>query len=442
MRKQLSAYENDDSEESKRRIQELKLELESAENDLAETEMDRLIENTQKITDDLYNQYSEVLNTRLDNIDLLLENVIAGINSGTTSTTEALSALLGSDGVLAKALGIEGDISKAVVNNADVVKATIGTESKAVGVTLSTAMNSIWSTGEGNAKSILTMYGEDFKGKSTTINTTLNGIKASVDKMANKSDKEAAKKTGANKTSTSAKKDPTKDTKPAKPSKPSGSTSSGTSSGGDGKVKIGDKVKYVSGQYYYDSYGRRPLGSHKKGDYVYITNINKKGTHPYHISRTNKLGQHDLGWLKLNQISGYAAGKKNIDEDEVAWTQEKGQEYIIRPSDGAILTPVAKGDSVLNATASGNIWNMANNPAEFIKNNLGLDASNVPNGGNVQSNLTQHFENITFSMPNVKNYNELLSELKDDPKFNKLILAMTLDQVTGKSKLAKGKAIR
>ena len=401
--------------------------------------MDRLIENTQKITDDLYNQYSEVLNTRLDNIDLLLENVIAGINSGTTSTTEALSALLGSDGVLAAALGIEGDISKAVVSNADVVKATIETESKAVGVTLSNAMNSIWNTGDGNAKSILTMYGEDFKGKTTTINTTLNGIKVSVDNMVKASNKEAGKKTGANKTSPSSKKDPTKDT-PKPPSKPPASPPS-TNGGGDGKVKIGDKVKYVSGQYYYDSYGRRPLGSHKKGEYVYITNINKKGTHPYHISRTNKLGQRDLGWLKLNQITGYATGKKDIDENEIAWTQEKGQEFIVRPSDGAILTPVAKGDSVLNATASGNIWSMANNPAEFIRDNLKLDASNVPNGSNVHS-YNQTIENVTFSMPNVHSYDETIKQMQKDKNFERLVLSMTVDQIAGKSKLAKGKSIR
>jgi hypothetical protein len=181
------------------------------------------------------------------------------------------------------------------------------------------------------------------------------------------------------------------------------------------------------------------------GKQVYITSINtaKWATHPYHISTGSKLGKGDLGWLKLSQISGYAIGKKNFANDELAWTQEgRKQEYIVRPSDGAILTPVAKGDSVLNATASGNIWNMANNPADFIKNNLGLDATSVPNSGSVQNSVVQNFENITFSMPNVHGYNELLSEMQSDPKFEKLILSMTVNQIAGKSKLAKNKAIR
>ena len=118
------------------------------------------------------------------------------------------------------------------------------------------------------------------------------------------------------------------------------------------------------------------------------------------------------------------------------------EEYIIRPSDGAILTPIARRGSVLNAEASNNLWNMSNNPAEFIKNNLGLDSANVPNGANVNNSIVQNFENITFSMPNVHNYDETIRQMQRDPKFEKLILAMTLDQVAGKSSLAKGKSIR
>jgi hypothetical protein len=85
---------------------------------------------------------------------------------------------------------------------------------------------------------------------------------------------------------------------------------------------------------------------------------------------------------------------------------------------------------------------MANSPAEFIKENLKLDASSVPNTSNVNNSITQHFENITFSMPNVHGYNELLTEMRDDPKFEKLILSMTVDRIAGRSKLAKGKSIR
>lgn len=431
--KMLSSYSGDDSEEAKAKIQELKVSLEEAETDLQETEWDRYIDQQSQILDTLYNEYELILNTRLDNIDYLLEQVIETINLATSA-----------DGNIATALGSDGAIAIAVSDNAASIKDTLASETNKVGITLSNAMNSIWSVGEGNAKSVLTMYGEDFRTKSTTIITTLNGIKTDIAAMVDDVDKDAQKKTTANKTTTSAKKNPTTSSSSSK--KPTTTTKkpATTSSSGDGKPKVGDKVKFVSGQYYYDSQGTRPLGYHNRGKEVYITSINTKSwaTHPYHISTGNKLGKGDLGWLKLNQLSGYAVGKQNFLSDEVAWTQENGKEFIVRPSDGAILTPIAKGDSVLTSAASSNIWDMANSPAEFIKDNLGIGSADVPNNSNVNNEIVQHFENITFSLPNVHGYNDLLTEMQRDPKFEKLILSMTIDQIAGKSKLVKGKSIR
>ena len=221
-------------------------------------------------------------------------------------------------------------------------------------------------------------------------------------------------------------------------------TTTTTKSSGDGKPKVGDKVKFVSGKYYYDSQGKSPLGSKYQGKEVYITSINNASwaTHPYHISTGSKLGSGDLGWLKLNQLSGYATGKKNFLSDELGWTQENGREFIIRPSDGAILTPLAKGDSVLNAAASSNLWNMANNPADFIRESLGIGDINAPAGSGAQTSVEQNFENVNFVMPNVKNYDEMLAQMKKDKNFQRLVDSMGVDQIAGKSSLRKGKAIR
>lgn len=449
LQKKLSAYSGDDSEEAKAKVQQLQLELKNAENELAETEMDKLISDTSAMLDNLMTEAELILNQRLDNIDFLLSQVIDGVNAASSLSEEQLANLLaslGEDGTLASALGVEGAIAQAIVNAVGEngsIKNILNKEVTSVGTTLSNAMNDIWSVGEGNAKSVLTMYGNNFQDKLTTTNAVLNDIKADIAAMVDDVDKDAQKKTEENKTSTSEKKDPTKDSSsekktPAKDDKKSASS-------GDGKPKVGDKVKFVSGKYYYDSQGKKPLGSKNQGKEVYITNINTKSwaTHPYHISTGKKLGSGDLGWLKLDQLSGYATGKYNFSNDELAWTQEgKKEEYIIRPSDGAILTPVARKGSVLNAQASSNIWNMANSPAEFIKDNLKLDASNVPNNSNVNHSVVQHFDNITFSMPNVHSYNEMLVQMQKDPKFDKLVTAITLDKIAGKSSLAKGKSIR
>ena len=436
LEKQMAAYSGDDSEEAKAKVQELKVSLEEAKTELQETEWDKYISDTSALLDDLYNEYELILNQRLDNIDYLLQQVVDGVNA---------------DGAIASALGVDGAIANAIVSAVGEngsINSILNKEATSVGTTLSNAMNNIWSTGEGNAKSILTTYGQGFQDKLTTTNITLDGIKVSVNNMVSALNKEAEKKTTANKTSTSAKKDPTKDASNSAKTNTKTTTTNNTKTTnttkttGDGVPKKGDKVKFVSGKYYYDSYGTKPLGSKNQGKEVYITNINKNGSYPYHISTGKTLGNGDLGWLKLNQISGYASGKKDFLEDEIAWTQENGKEFIIRPSDGAILTPLAKGDSVLNANASNNIWDMANNPSEFIKDNLNLGNANIPNNSNVNNNVTQNFENVVFSMPNVHSYNELLSQMSKDKDFEKLILSMSVDRLAGKSSLAKGKSIR
>ena len=85
---------------------------------------------------------------------------------------------------------------------------------------------------------------------------------------------------------------------------------------------------------------------------------------------------------------------------------------------------------------------MANSPAEFIRDNLNLGTTNVPNNSTIQSNYTQHLDKVVFNLPNVKNYDELLSAMQKDKNFERLIDSMTFDKMTGKSSLSKGKSIR
>lgn len=406
--KQIAAISGDDSEESQAKKQQLKDQLEEAQANLQETEYDKYISDQEKLLDELYTEYETILNARLDNIDALLTDMITEINT-----------------------------------NAGTINDTINEKADSLGYTLSDSMKSIWDTSStaitGGITNVITKYGDGFTTALTTTNATLNNISINIANMItqlNKLAKTNIKAAGSSSASNSSQ----ANSKP-KPSG-SGSSSKPSSSKGDGTPKIGEKVKYVSGSYYYDSYGTRPLGHQKQGQYVYITNINKKGSHPYHISTGSKLGKGDLGWLKLNQISGYAVGKQKVLSDEVAWTQEDGAEMIVRHSDNAILTPLAKGDSVLTSEASGNIWDMANDPGEFIKNNLGLGSvvNDIKREGGM--NCTQNFESIVFSMPNVKNYDQMLKSMQKDKNFERLINAMTVDRIAGKSSIAKGKAIR
>ena len=433
LQKQLHAYEGFDDEETRATVQKLKVELESAQQDLQETEYDKYIADQSALLDELFLEYETTLNTRLDDVDGLMSQVVDGINT----------AFGAEGGTITSALGAEGAIASALAANAASIGGTLKTEAEAVGTKLSTAMDDIWKV-DGSGKAVLDLYGKDFQNKHTITNDALNSIKADVATMVGHISEDAQEKVEQPKTQPSSKADPTGGSSGGG-SKGNGSSSGGNkSTGGDGKVKIGDKVKFLSGKYYYDSQGVNPAGSKNHGKYVYITNVNNKkwATHPIHISTGKKLGSGDLGWLKKNQISGYATGKKNFLDNEIAWTQENGKEFIVRPSDGAILTPIAKGDSILTSAASNNIWDMANSPADFIKDNLNLGSANVPNNSNVNNHTVQNFENIVFSMPNVRNYNEMLEQMQKDPKFDKLVKAISIDQIAGKSSLAKNKSIR
>lgn len=409
LEKQMAAYAGDDSEETRAKIQELKISLEEAKTNLEETEYDKYISDQEELFDNLYEEYETILNERLDNVDLLLQDMIDTTNANAVTINDTLSGL--ADGVGTKMSGVIGEI--------------FGQGS------------------ENSVTDVVTTYGKEFGTTLTSTKLAIDGIKAYTDMLKKKADDEAAAKAAKAKESNAAK---TPEASGKKPSGGSGNNGNNNnknnSSSGDGTPKVGDKVKFVSGKYYLDSYGKAPVGSKNLGKEVYITHINTKGSYPYHISTGSKLGSGDLGWLKLNQISGYASGKKNFLSDETAWTQENGQEYIIRPSDGAILTPLAKGDSVLNAAASSNLWNMANSPAEFIRDNLGIGGVNAPYGSGGATSVEQNFEQIVFSMPNVRNYDEMIAQMKKDKNFQRLIDSMGVDQLAGKSSLRKGKSIR
>ncbi len=66
--------------------------------------------------------------------------------------------------------------------------------------------------------------------------------------------------------------------------------------------------------------------------------------------------------------STYAKGSKDIKKDELAWTQEEGSEIIVKPTDGAILTPLQRHDAVIPNNLTENLFKWgAYDPTNFIK---------------------------------------------------------------------------
>ena len=398
LEKQMASYAGDTSEEAKAKIQELKVSLDDAKSELEETEYDKRISDQQQMLDELYEQYEEVLNTRLDNLDALVSDMITQINTDATSISTTLSEKVDS-----------------------------------VGYTLSESMNTIWDANSTKINGVIADYGNKFMTAQTTTNNALNTINANLQNMigqlnsiAKTKVKAASISSIANPDNPDAKKVSTKTQQPEKT--PTTKT-----------VKVGGKIDAGNAKIYDYAGDKSGETQYFKKDPVYKVLAEKDG---YLKVLWHKLSSGVTGWFKKSDVKALATGAKRIDADDMAWTQENGREFIVRPSDGAILTPVAKGDSVLNAAASGNIWSMANSPAEFIRDNLNLNATSVPNNSNVQNVYNQTIENVTLDFKNVKNYEEMLHALKDDRRFEKLVTAMTIDRIAGKSSLAKGKSIR
>lgn len=190
--------------------------------------------------------------------------------------------------------------------------------------------------------------------------------------------------------------------------------------GGDGIPRVGDVVTFT-GSYYNDSWGMSPKGNRFSGQpgavvidsYTskeYGGNGQRTGDFKIHIKSKNDPNFSDLGWVRLSQISGYENGIVNADKDQLAWTDENRYtkhnnvpETIVR-ADGAVLTRVNKGDSVIPADFVSNLmtWG-ATDPNSFSANAANIIYNSIPqnisNAGNVT--VTNHYDSLLTVEGNV-----------------------------------------
>ena len=400
LEKQMVAYAGDDSEEAKAKAQEIQVALNKAREELEETEYEKYISDQQELLDSLYTEYEEILNTRLDNIDQLLSDMITEVNDSSSQIAKTIEAA-----------------------------------AKAAGYDISDEMDIIWDNKDKN-KDVVSTYAEGKANSDTSTSEAVDKVSIAVKNAVKASNKEAT----ANITQeTKTNKENTTYTKPKSTTKKTTPKKTTTNKNNNKTIKKGGKIK-AAGAKIYDYKGDKSGETQRyKKDPIYKV-LAIDGS--WIKARYHKLSKGVSGWFKKGDVKAYKTGAKFIKETMAAWTQEGGKEFIVRPSDGAILTPLAKGDSVLSASASGNIWDMANNPTDFIRNNLDLGIGSVPNNINMQNSYVQNLDKVIFNMPNVHSYNEMLMQMQKDKNFERLVLSMSIDQVAGKSKLAKGKSIR
>lgn len=156
LQKKIAAYGNDTSEETRATVQKLKVELGKAQENLQETEYERYISDQKKLLDDLYDEYEEILNQRLDNTDALISDMIVLVNEKSDSINQTLVD---------------------VANNA--------------GYTITDSMKNIWDGSTGEIDGTISKYGDKFTEQLTAVNGVLNLIQANTSAMIAASDSDA-----------------------------------------------------------------------------------------------------------------------------------------------------------------------------------------------------------------------------------------------------------
>lgn len=98
LEKIMAAYSGDDSEETRKIVQETQVKLQEAKDELKETEYERMIADTEDLLDNLYDEYSETLNSRLDDIDKLIADMIDQANKNAGNIQDTINKVAGEVG--------------------------------------------------------------------------------------------------------------------------------------------------------------------------------------------------------------------------------------------------------------------------------------------------------------------------------------------------------
>lgn len=399
LEKEASVYENDNSEEALKKVQQIKVDIESKKQELSDAEYDKYIEDQEKMLDDLYQEYSDKIDEKFEQTEILIQELIGVVNENQSSISD-----------------------------------TITTVTFDVGYTISDQMKTIWN----DAGTVISGFTGKFDTYATTVQSAINSIQVTIDKMlqiaqaeANKNIATANNPNGVANGSTS---NGSTASKPQATPKANANNNSSATQAPKASPNVGTRVN-ATGNWYYDSYGTAPTGNVNrfKPDYFEIDKIANGRAYPYHIQaiiKGKRAGGN--GWVKGNQI-GYKNGLKEATYDHLAWTQEEGAE-IIRRSDGSILTPITRGTTVFTREMTDNLWNIAKqNPEKFYQNAMPTmnTFATTNRGGDVTVSIGD------IKLDGIQNPDQfaqaLIGVVKDYSKVQKVLQAATVDLVAGKS---------
>lgn len=417
LQKRLLALQGDNSESGQSQKQSISSELKEAQDQLEETEYEQFIEDQTKMLDDLASQAEEWINTRLDNLDGLIQQIIDDSNIHS------------------------GDIKDTITNTAN-----------EFGVNLSDGMKSIWETNTSNINNNITSvfndFGTKFDNTMTTLNNVVSGIEDKVQEMLRLANEEAAQRQAeleeqrrqqeaaeSNSSSSGDYSEPDYDWDDI------GGGDNDSSSGGDGvdwiyspdyfpkdqlnvNTSIVDRLKSLD---YDSSFGARAMYFEQMGlgnDYT--------GSYDDNVAM--------LEWMKSRGIGGYRKGTKSATKGLHIYGEDNpGSEVLVTKY--GVLRQFDSGDTVFNKDQVEKLWNLSKGitTPNMYMDNLG---AKLPDITPVSTNKSVDIGGINVNVDKVVTDNpedftrQLTNELAGNSKIQKILGEINSNQLLGRNSLS------
>lgn len=417
LQKRLLALQGDNSESGQSQRQTISSELKDAQDQLEETEYEQYIEDQTKMLDDLATQAEEWINTRLDNLDGLIQQIIDDSNTHS------------------------GEIKDTITNTAN-----------EFGVNLSDGMKSIWETNTNNINNNITSvfndFGTKFDNTMTTLNNVVSGIEDKVQEMLRLANEEAAQRQAeleeqrrqqeaaeSNSSSSGDYSEPDYDWDDI------GGGDSDSSSGGDGvdwiyspdyfpkdqlnvNTSIVDRLKSLD---YDSSFGARAMYFEQMGlgnDYT--------GSYDDNVAM--------LEWMKSRGIGGYRKGTKSATKGLHIYGEDNpGSEVLVTKY--GVLRQFDSGDTVFNKDQVEKLWNLSKGitTPNMYMDNLG---AKLPDITPVSTNKSFDIGGINVNVDKVVTDNpedftrQLTNELAGNSKIQKILGEINSNQLLGRNSLS------
>ncbi len=421
IRKQLEAYAGDVSEETKAKIQTLKVSLEEAERDLQETQYDKYISDTKEMLSDLQDSFDEAIQLIVDslaeNFGKLTEDMeataaetgksIMSLMTGIGyAPTEEFGKLLEGTGIAASVNAVLSelkDFHAKMTAYADKIASSANADATADGGNAGTGANNT----AGIDQAIINAAAQSSNGvpKGGAQKPTVVQIPESGDALVHGKDGQDGKTDILEETGISKRTQDFKDLMTANDylDKHLKSTKAKRSELTDINKKL------------YDKHGKKILTT------AQMKELAKKLGVKYDNQKTSGSLYKKL---KSIGVKGFHIGSKHIPYDQPAFLGENGDELHFSKNEGT-LTKVGQGDMVFTDEMSKRLWEISQMPTEFLMEKFGLPGippqTATPMTLPIPTSMIENNQygggdvNITFgdiNLPNVTDSNEFTKSVE------------------------------